>query len=221
MLYIKRRFPQRPFRSYRKGRGWLRWLGVLAGISLAVGILSEWALSAVSNELTQEAARGYVLDCMAQAVEAELDKEGEPFVTVERGPQGQVSMVRADPERLNRLKAGVLERLSASLRGRATVYVPVGSLTGVGLFNGRGFPVPIKLQLEGSALVEFSTDFTSAGVNQTCHRLVMTVRARAYSQSKRFEAWVEEETATVLAETLVVGEVPQFVAGRENGSNTE
>ena len=202
MLYIKRRFPQRPFRSYRKGRGWLRWLGVLAGISLAVGILSEWALSAVSNELTQEAARGYVLDCMAQAVEAELDKEGEPFVTVERGPQGQVSMVRADPERLNRLKAGVLERLSASLRGRATVYVPVGSLT-------------------GSALVEFSTDFTSAGVNQTCHRLVMTVRARAYSQSKRFEAWVEEETATVLAETLVVGEVPQFVAGRENGSNTE
>ena len=67
MLYIKRRFPQRPFRSYRKGRGWLRWLGVLAGISLAVGILSEWALSAVSQELTQKTAPGYVLDCMGQA----------------------------------------------------------------------------------------------------------------------------------------------------------
>ena len=85
----------------------------------------------------------------------------------------------------------------------------MGSLTGVGLFNGRGFPVPVKLQLEGSAVVEFSTEFTGAGLNQTCHRLMMTVRARAYSPSKRFETSVETEAATVLAETMVVGEVPK------------
>ena len=119
-------------------------------------------------------------------------------------------MVSADQERLNSLRAGVLERLSRSLKGKATVYVPVGSLTGVGLFNGRGFPVPVKLQLEGSAVVEFSTEFTGAGLNQTCHRLMMTVRARAYSPSKRFETSVETEAATVLAETMVVGEVPKL-----------
>ncbi len=131
-------------------------------------------------------------------------------MNVEKGSEGQVSLVSADQERLNSLRAGVLERLSHSLKGRATVYVPVGSLTGVGLFNGRGFPVPVKLQLEGSAIVEFSTEFTGAGMNQTCHRLVMTVRARAYSPSKRFETSVETETATVLAETMVVGEVPKM-----------
>lgn len=216
MRYIKRRVPRRAFRARGKERTWLRWAGILAAAALAVAGLSEWALSSVSSELTQEAVRGYVLECVTQAVEAELEQETEPFVTVERNPEGQVSLARADPERLNRLKAGVLERLSASLRGRVTVSVPVGSLTGIGLLNGRGFPVPIKLRLEGSALVEFSTEFASAGVNQTCHRLMMTVRARAYSQSRRFETWVEEETATVLAETLVVGEVPQFMYG--NGS---
>ena len=36
----------------------------------------------------------------------------------------------------------------------------------------------------------------------------MAVTARAYSQSQRFEALVEEHTETVLAETVVVGEVP-------------
>ncbi|MCI9553113.1 MAG: hypothetical protein HFE94_06235 [Acutalibacter sp.] len=176
--------------------------------------LSELGLGGVSGELTREAARGYILDCVSQAVQDELEVQSEPFVTVQRQGSGQVSLVTADAKRLNQLKAGVLERLSHSLRGQATAQVPVGSLTGIGLLSGRGFPVPIKLRLEGSAVVEFSTEFASAGVNQTCHRLIMTVRAQAYSQSKRFETAVEAETATVLAETLVVGEVPKWMTGK-------
>lgn len=210
MLYIRRRFPGR----YKKTQGRFRGVVmVLAALASGLVALSELALSAVTPELTQEAVRGYMLDCVTQAVEAELEAEPAAFVTIEREADGQVSLVSADPERLNRMKAGVVERLSKTLRGQATVYVPIGSLTGVGLLNGRGFPVPIKLQLEGSAAAEFATDFVSAGVNQTCYRLTMTVTARTYSQSRRFETSVETETATVLAETLVVGEVPEFVAG--------
>ena len=207
MLYIRK---PRPFpRRYRKGKG-RRWvLGLVLLAVLGTVACSEWGLKGISPELTQEAARGYVLEQVAQAVEEELAQEQGPFVTVERDGQGQVSLVSAQPERLNQLRAGIMERLGKALRGRATVYVPAGSLTGVGLLNGRGFPVPITLGLEGSAEVEFSTELLSAGVNQTCHRLVMTVRARAFSQSQRFETSVEAETGTVLAETMVVGQVPE------------
>ncbi len=206
MRYIRRRLPRR-YRSSGGKRRRLLWLGLAV---ILIAALCEWAISGVSPELVEEAARGYVLECISRAVDAELEESGAPFVTVERESGGKISMVSADQERLNSLRAGVLERLSRSLKGKATVYVPVGSLTGVGLFNGRGFPVPVKLQLEGSAVVEFSTEFTGAGLNQTCHRLMMTVRARAYSPSKRFETSVETEAATVLAETMVVGEVPKL-----------
>jgi len=203
---ISRRFPRR----YRKQGGKRRGLLWAALVVLVITGLCEWAISGISPELTEEAVRGYVLECISEAVEAELETDPAPFVAVERESGGQVSMVTADQEHLNRLRAGVLERLAKSLKGKATVHVPVGSLTGVGLFNGRGFPVPVKLKLEGSAVAEFSTEFTGAGLNQTCHRLVMTVRARAYSPSKRFETSIEVETATVLAETMVVGEVPEW-----------
>ncbi len=206
MRYIRRRLPRR-YRSSGGKRRRLLWLGLAV---ILIAALCERAISGVSPELVEEAARGYVLECISRAVDAELEESDAPFVTVERESGGKISMVSADQERLNSLRAGVLERLSRSLKGKATVYVPVGSLTGVGLFNGRGFPVPVKLQLEGSAVVEFSTEFTGAGLNQTCHRLMMTVRARAYSPSKRFETSVETEAATVLAETMVVGEVPKL-----------
>lgn len=207
MLYIRKL--QRFIRRHRQGpaRRWILGLTALALVGL-VGF-SESGLAGVSPELTEEAARGYVLEQVARAVEQELAEQTKPFVTVERDGVGQVALVSARPEQLNRLRAGVMERLGEALRGRATVYVPAGSLTGVGLLNGRGFSVPIALRLEGSAEVEFSTDFLSAGVNQTCHRLVMTVRARAFSQSRRFETSVEAQTGTVLAETLVVGQVPE------------
>ena len=206
MRYIRRRLPRR-YRSSGGKRRRLLWLGLAV---ILIAALCERAISGVSPELVEEAARGYVLECISRAADAELEESDAPFVTVERESGGKISMVSADQERLNSLRAGVLERLSRSLKGKATVYVPVGSLTGVGLFNGRGFPVPVKLQLEGSAVVEFSTEFTGAGLNQTCHRLMMTVRARAYSPSKRFETSVETEAATVLAETMVVGEVPKL-----------
>ena len=206
MRYIRRRLPRR-YRSSGGKRRRLLWLGLAV---ILIAALCERAISGVSPELVEEAARGYVLECISRAVDAELEESDAPFVTVERESGGKISMVSADQERLNSLRAGVLERLSRSLKGKATVYVPVGSLTGVGLFNGRGFPVPVKLQLEGSAVVEFSTEFTGAGLNQTCHRLVMTVQARACSPSRRFETSVEAEASTVLAETMVVGQVPKL-----------
>lgn len=205
----------RKYRSPHGGRGWLRAAAVLLALAALAAALSERALSTVSPELTKEAARGYILDCAAQAVEAELEADPGPFLAVEREESGQVSLVRADQERLNRLRAGVLERLSRDLRGQVTVYVPVGSLTGIGLLNGRGFPVPLKMRLEGSATAEFSTDFISAGLNQTCHRLSFTVRAQAYSPSRRFETAVEAQSVTVLAETMVVGQVPKLITGQE------
>lgn len=188
-------------------------LGALALVLLGA---SEWVLSGVTPELTEEAARGYILECVSQAVEEGLEEEQGPFVTVQRDEAGQIVLASADPERLNRLKAGILERLSKRLKGSATVHIPAGSLTGIGLLNGRGFPVPLKLRLEGSAVVEFATEFTGAGVNQTCHRLTMTVEAQACSISRRFETSVEAGTSTVLGETMIVGEVPSMWLAEEN-----
>ncbi len=210
MRYIPRRWlPARYRRSAGKKRRLRRWLIPALACGMACWLaISELGLSSLSKELTEEAARGYLLASVNQAVDEEL-KEGEnSFVSVSRAGDGQISAVSANAGELNRLKAGVIFRLSQSLNGKAAAYVPIGSLTDVAVLNGRGPKVPVKLKLESSANVAFHTEFQSAGVNQTCHRITMTVKVRACSQSRRFAVQVEETTATVLAETVVVGQVP-------------
>ena len=107
------------------------------------------------------------------------------------------------------MRLQVLGTLEESLNGSVTVEVPLGSLTVVALLNGRGFPVPLTLGMEGSADLSFQTEFVSAGINQSCHRITMTVRVQAYSHSQRFPVHVAETSSTVLAETVLVGNVPE------------
>ncbi len=178
---------------------------------------SEWGLSSVSEELTEEAVRSYVLSCVNRAVEEELKNVENSFVSVSRSEDGSIAAVSADTAALNRLKTGVLSRLSKSLKGKASAHVPIGSLTGAAVLNGRGPNVPVRLNLEGCADVAFETEFVSAGVNQSCHRVTMRVMVTACSQSKRFQTRVNTETVTVLAETVVVGRVPQIaLTGEES-----
>lgn len=172
------------------------------------GAFCELGISFVSPELVQEAAANYLIASMNRAVKEECEAQETGFVSVDPSGDGKVAAIAADAVALNRLKAGVTERLAHLLNGRVTLGVPAGSLTDVGILNGRGPKIPIKLSLEGSADVTFQTTFESAGVNQSCHRIVMQITSSACSQSRRFELQVQESTSTVLAETVVVGEVP-------------
>lgn len=212
MRYIrKKRFPT-PYRRTTGRKGKRRGVALAAALlSFVWGIFAETGLSSVSQELTEEAAREYLVASINQAVKEELSGMESEFVSVSQSGNGTVSAINLDAAALNSLKTGILSRLSKSLSGHAVAWTPLGSFTDVGILNGRGPKVPVKLNMEGSADVEFQTEFRSAGVNQSCHRVTMTVKAKAYSQSKRFETQVEEKTATVLAETVVVGEVPEIV----------
>ena len=211
---LRRRFPAR-YRTSGGGKSKRRKLLLIAvSVLLLWGILSETGLSSVTQELTETVTRGYLLSAMQQAVKEELQGDERDFVAVNRTGSGEISAVSADITALNDLKAGVLTRLSKFLNGKATAHIPIGSLTNIGIFNGRGPKVPVKLKLEGTADIAFRTEFSSAGINQSCHRITMTVTATVYSQSNRFEAYVTDATETVLAETVLVGEVPDAALTR-------
>lgn len=210
MKYIGHRFIA-CCRVPKKRKTYLRRVLFLLLLLLALwAVLMEIGLSSVSRELTEEAARGYLLSSMNDAIEEEMEKMEADFVSVSQR-DGEAAFLQADYASFTAVKTGVAKRLAKSLNGKAAAFVPIGSLSGIGVLNGRGPCVPVKLRLEGSADVTFETEFVSAGVNQSCHRVVMKVRARAYSQSKRFTVQVEEETEALVSETVVVGETPRVM----------
>lgn len=214
MKYIGHRFVQY-CRVPKQRRSLLhRLCGLMVVLLLLWVILCEVLLQAVTPQLIEEAAHSFVLSCMNEAIAEELTDEKELLFVTEH--DGCTSLLQVDSSALTEVKTRVSAAVERAVNRTATVRVPIGSLCGLRVLNGRGPSVPLKLRLEGSADVTFTTELTSAGVNQSCHRVLMRVQVTAYSQSKHFSVQVTDETQTVLAETVVVGDVPSVMWSTAN-----
>ena len=90
--------------------------------------------------------------------------------------------------------------------------IPLGTLTDFPFFVGEGPEITIKYSQQGSATVERKSQFESAGINQTIHRLYARVETNIYSVSP-----IETEITSfsfdyLLSETIIVGDVPERIA---------
>ncbi len=88
--------------------------------------------------------------------------------------------------------------------------IPLGNLTSVAFLSGRGPVIPVKVVTMGTVASEVNTELTSTGVNQTLHRV--TIR---FAVTVRYLSPLQEHVDTLyfdllIAETLVVGEVPIY-----------
>ena len=100
-----------------------------------------------------------------------------------------------------------------------TVSLPLGTLIGTELLSGRGPNIPLRISALGYVQAACSSEFSSAGVNQTQHRIVVTVTATV---NVYVPFYADNFTVTrefFIAETILVGEVPNTLLGSYSIAN--
>lgn len=157
----------------------------------------------VRNRLTQVANRS-----MSQALaDQELSYNG--MVTLQTA--GTLSTMVTDTAALNRLRAAVLEDVIAQIStvDSDPLGVPLGALTGIDLFSALGPRLPVQVVSVSSAEGQYRNDFTSAGINQTLHRIMLDVTLNAKLLLPGGVVEVVVSTPICVAETIIIGQVPQ------------
>lgn len=131
-------------------------------------------------------------------------------VSVGYAADGRAVSLHADTARLNELRIAVGDAVSAALAEtpEASVRISLGSLLGE-LFSGRGFSIAVKLDSISTVDVDFSSEFVSAGINQTLHRVKMTVAVSFTLLAATYRVDTLSTSSFNLAETVIVGDVPQ------------
>ena len=139
------------------------------------------------------------------------------LITQEKDADGTVVMLHMDSAKLNTIKVQTVSDILQALRdgGTKTIWVPIGNLSGNLFLSGRGFRVPIKLLPVTSVEAEYKNEFLEAGINQTQHKIMMmiTIHTGMFYPNQPAERTVELELC--LAETILIGKVPQFYASIE------
>ena len=86
--------------------------------------------------------------------------------------------------------------------------IPVGTLTGSTLLAGRGPRISVRMESVGSSSATFENEFTSAGINQTKHKIVLKIDVSASILLPGFSTAVVVSNNVTVAETVIVGSVP-------------
>lgn len=144
----------------------------------------------------------------------------ENLVTVHKDNDGRVNSVTADVLKLNLLKARISTAVAEKISkiDMKSVSIPIGSIIGGDLFSGRGPRIQVKLTLTGNANAEVFNSFSAAGINQTHHQIVLKVKTSVYVIIPGNNTSTNVETDFVVAETVIVGMVPEAFTNVEIGS---
>lgn len=190
----------------------LTWL-VAAGVMCAAVRLTESALRPVLAAAARYQVRSQVTAAVEQWAARDLQERGvdySDFVTITRNEAGEITALSADMARLNLLRAELsahlLERLEDS---QLELTVPVGSLLPFEPTWARGPDLHLRALALGTASAEFESEFTSAGINQTRHRLWLELSVPVTVLLPGGGEELTVDSRLCVAETVIVGQVPQ------------
>ena len=138
------------------------------------------------------------------------DYDGD-FATIERAEDGRVLSVGLDAVKANLLKAELSQKLTKELDNLAarSISIPLGSILGGPLLNGRGPGIPFVVEPYAFAQVDFEQHFLAAGINQTLYQVQLRVQVELEAALSRQQTRALVDTTFLIEERLIAGEVPQ------------
>lgn len=163
--------------------------------------LAEVQVKNATSDLTNDAIARQIADGIIQY---------DRIVYFEKDLDGRITALKTNISEVNRLKTDILNIINDEIltMDTADIGVPLGSLFLPELLSGKGPAIPVHILSIRNSDATFFSNFTQAGINQTLHQLTMLVSVDVailiLGQTDTFTVTSE----VVVAETVIVGDVP-------------
>lgn len=188
-------------------------LGVALIVAVSVIGLLENRLRPVVAEIAAAQAQNTMTAVVEGAVTADLAARQvsyADFVTIQRDGKGAITALTTNMANMNLLRA---ELTTAILDAIARVdvsgiQVPLGTLFDLEPLWAKGPALKARAITIGTVQAEFDSQLTSAGVNQTLHRIWLEVDIPMTLLLPGGKVETALQTRLCVAETVIVGQVP-------------
>ena len=181
-------------------RRWLRRLGILLLLVLALFFLLRSKYRLVIDDLAKTQVMNTTSDLTNDAIAKQIavgDIQYDRIVFFEKDLDGRITALKTNMSEVNRLKTDILNIINDEI-----LALPE-------LLSGKGPAIPVHILSIRNSDANFVSHFSQAGINQTMHRLNMEVSidvaVLVLGQTSSFTMSSE----VVVAETIIVGDVPQ------------
>ena len=138
------------------------------------------------------------------------DLDYNDLISVKIDSDNNVSFIQADTIKMNDLatKTALTAQENISSIGEQGILIPFGTILGNQFTSGKGPRVKVKMEPIGSVTSEYETEFEDAGINQTRHKIFITLISNLRIIIGSSSQHVSASTQILVSETIIIGDVP-------------
>ncbi|NLP13724.1 MAG: sporulation protein YunB [Clostridium sp.] len=204
----------------KRNRKRLRLYIVLAAIFIFIVVFIFLAESKIRHsviEISEHKTKSIINNVVSNAVNENFPDSinYEDIIIINRDERNRINSIQTDIVRLNKIFANlsldIQENLSELKNQR--ISIPIGVIFGNSVFSAEGPNIGVKVIPSGSVETDFKSEFTSAGINQTRHRIYLEVKTMVGIVIPFTKKNTEIITCIPVAETVIIGDVPYYYRG--------
>lgn len=192
----------------------LIWLTIIFTLLLALTVAVVLHMKPVVVDLATARTSNAVNRIVVAAVNDAVDSgriDYAQLVDFDKDAEGHVTALRSNMAAFNRLQASIADDILQRMAevSSTDLAIPIGTLTGSPLLAGRGPCLRVRMQSVGTATARFDNQFSSAGINQTRHRIILDVDVHVSILLPGLTTYTKVSNEISVAETVIVGGVPE------------
>lgn len=184
-------------------------IGVVFFVTHAKPLFCEYAESEAYSRAAQ---------MISEAANSVFDNElitYDQIVQLKENANGHVTALEANTVVINRIKAKLTTTLENAVNAftDTDISIPLGSLLHNPIFQGYGPRIHMKFAPMSTLEIEYQDEFTACGINQAKHSLYLDVYVTMTLMSSGFQKDELVHSRILIAETVIVGAVPEYYGG--------
>ncbi len=135
------------------------------------------------------------------------------MITIHKNVNGEVTLIQINAMEVNRIESETALYISQTLRKitMGGIAIPLGQVTGSQILANFGPKIKVSIIPVGTVEVDISEAFEEAGINQTQHKIFLAIKTWVKIVVPMVSSNVQVATHIPIAETIIVGNVPDVI----------
>ena len=149
-----------------------------------------------------------IINSAVDEVLKEKSEGGRNILSLET--ENGTTMIMADTISINLICAEISSSITEKIANMENniVKVPYGAASGIGIFANSGPDLEFEIMPAGDTTVDYETEFTSAGINQTNYKIWLTVNITISLVNPIYDRNISMNRKIMLADTIIKGDLP-------------
>lgn len=186
---------------------------LLIVIAFVLFVFFRFRYRSAIRGLAETQVRNATSDLINDAIDKQIELDNiqyDRMVYFEKDLDGRITALKTNMSEVNRLKTAILNIINDEILAldSSDIGIPIGSLILPEFLSGRGPNIPVNILSIRNSDASFTSDFVEAGINQTLQQMNMhisvDVAVLVLGQTNYFTV----SSQVVVAETIIVGQVP-------------